>query len=304
MFFSLTMLTGCFDQSSTIQPEFTRLRAVQTVGTDWTYQEMYEYHLDGRIMKIQWERNTPYTTQGVEKYVYDNNLRLSGMIREMTGLVSEERRYKYSGAQIAEASSYYNGVKDSYTLYNYNLSGQLVKSEFYRWYPSATKFNKEEETHYSYHSHGNVHEILQFVFDSQQSQIVLHTTKTFPEYLLNRTAVVDSDPSLPTIRLQKNLPIGYVLKTPTTQSEVSFSYRSMPDGKLLDRTVNYPNGSTEQSVYTFYSEVSKATARYDVKSLHGIDLVKEIFTEDAFLKFNRTIDNSWKRIKDELKLDS
>jgi YD repeat-containing protein len=251
--FTLALLAGCTDQEPALrQPEEFKLKAVQTIGKGWTYQEVYDYHPDGRINEIRWERNTPYTTQGVEKYVYDNHLRLSGMIREMTGIVAEEIRYHYSGSALVEARSYYNGVQESYTLYYYNSVGQLVKSELYSRNPLTDKFNTEGEIQYTYHAHGNVREIKQFVFDSQQSQLKLHSTRTYVEYLLDREAVLDSEPSLPTVRLQKNLPGKYALSTPSSQLTIEFSYRWMPDGKLLDRMVNLPNGSTEQTVYTFH----------------------------------------------------
>jgi hypothetical protein len=249
---AMTMFGSCSDPEETIsQSAQTKLRGIKTNGSNWNANEVYEYHLDGRIKEIQWERNTPYTTQGVEKYVYDNNLRLSGMIREMTGLVAEEIRYDYVG-RIVEASSYFNGVKESNTIYYYNPADQLVKSEQYRRDPLANKFNLEGEIQYTYHSHGNVYEIKQFVFDSQQSQMKLHTTRTYPEYLLDRIAVLDSHPSLPTVRLQKNIPKKYVLTTPSSQIEIFYSYRWMPDGKLLDRMTYLPDGSSEQTVYTFH----------------------------------------------------
>jgi hypothetical protein len=251
--FTLVLLAGCTDMEPVKnQPEETKLRSIQTIGTGWTYQEVYKYQQDGLISEIQWERNTPYNTQGIEKYVYDNSQRLTSIIREMTGVVAEEIQYQYDGSHIKEASSYYNGVKESYTLYNYAQSGQLIKTHFFRRDPSTNNFISEGEIQYTYHLHGNVHEIKQFVFDSQQSQMKLHTTRTYPEYLLNRMAVLDSDTSLPTVRLQKNLPKKYVLTTPSDQMEITYSYRWMPDGKLLDRMINLPNGTAEQTVFTFY----------------------------------------------------
>lgn len=250
--FILALLAGCNDQEPTLnRPADVKLKAVQTIGKGWTYQESYEYHSDLRINKIQWERNTPYTTRGLEKYVYDNNLRLSGMIREMTGIVAEEILYRYDGLQIVEASSYSNGIKESNTIYYYNPAGQLVKSVLYRRDPLANEFTIEGEIQYTYHWHGNVYEVKQFVFDSQQSEMKLHTTRTYPAYLLDRIAVLDSYPSLPTVRLQKNLPEKYILTTPSSQVSVEFAYRWMPDGRLLDRIVNLLDDSTEHTIYTF-----------------------------------------------------
>jgi antitoxin component YwqK of YwqJK toxin-antitoxin module len=186
-------ITGCVEvEPIPSQPEKSKLRAIQTIGTNWTYQEEYRYHSDGRVDEIRWERNTPFTTQGVEIYQYDNRLQLSGIIKEMTGLVTEEIRYRYSGSQLAEASSFSNGVKESYTLYSYNPAGQLVKTQFFKRDPSSNEMLADGETRFSYHPHGNVQEIQEFVFDRQQSQMKLHTTRTFDEYLLNREAVLDA----------------------------------------------------------------------------------------------------------------
>ncbi len=251
--FTFAVLAGCADQEPSLnQPEEIRLKAIQTIGTGWTYHERYDYHPDGRINEIRWEQNTPSTTQGIEKYVYDNSLRLLGLIREMTGLVSEEIRYGYAGSQIVQASSYFNGVKESYTLYTYNPVGQLIRSVFYRRNPFKDEFNIEGEIQYTYHSHRNVSEIKHFIFDSHQSGMKLHTTRSYPEYLLDRVAVLDSDPSLPTVGLQKNLPTKYMLTTPSGQMEITYRYRWMPDRKLLDREVNMRNGFNEQTIYTFH----------------------------------------------------
>jgi hypothetical protein len=249
----MALLIGCVDQETPInQPKEAKLRAVQTISTSWTYQEEYQYHSDGRISEIQWERNTPFTTQGKEKYVYDNSLRLTGVIREMTGLVTEEIRYRYTGTKLVEASSYSKGIKESYTQYNYGPSGQLVRIEFFKRKPASNEFIADGELRFSYHSHGNVREIQEYVYNQQQSKMILNTTRTFDEYLLNREAVLDAYPAIPTVRLQKNLPVKQVLKTPVAQVEVKFNYRWMPDGTLLDRTATYPDGSIEQTVYTFY----------------------------------------------------
>lgn len=243
----------CIEQEPTTNPpQKSQLRALQTIGQGWTYQEEYRYHSDGRVEEIRWERNTPFTTQGVETYQYDNNLQLSGMVKEMTGLVTEEIRYRYSGSQIVEASSYSNGVKESYTLYSYNPTGQLVKTQFFKRNPISSEMLADGETRFLYHPDGNVQEIQEFVYDRQQSQMKLHTTRTFPEYLLNREAVLDAYPTIPKVRLQKNLPTKYVLMTPSTQMEVKFDYRWMPDGILLDRTAIYPDGTSEQTVFTFF----------------------------------------------------
>lgn len=246
-------ITGCVEvEPIPSQPEKSKLRAIQTIGTNWTFQEEYQYHPDGRVEEIRWERNTPFTTQGIETYQYDNNLQLSGMVKEMTGLVVEEIRYRYSGSQIVEASSYSNGVKESYTLYSYNPTGQLVKTQFFKRNPISNEMLGDGETRFSYHQHGNVQEIQEFVLDRQQSQMKLHTTLTFPEYLLNREAVLDAYPTIPRVRLQKNLPTKYVLRTSSTQMEAKFDYRWMPDGILLDRTATYSDGKSEQTVFTFY----------------------------------------------------
>ncbi|MBL7854262.1 MAG: hypothetical protein JNL17_07680 [Cyclobacteriaceae bacterium] len=247
----VALATSCREQEVNSNGQPSRLRAVQTIANDWTMQDTYTYHTDGRIARIEWERNTPYTTKGVDVYQYDGNLRLTGLVRSISGLVDEQIQFIYDGARIAGEVSWYEGVKEKFTFYEYNDAGQLVKSEFHRRNPEANGFALETEVHYAYHPHGNVAEIKTYVFDSDLQQLRLHTTKAYPDYLLTRFAPLDTEFSLPGIRLQKNLPTRYILTTPDKTLDVTFTYRWMPDGKLLDRTVQFPNGQTEQSIYTF-----------------------------------------------------
>ena len=107
------------------------------------------------------------------------------------------------------------------------------------------------EVRYSYHHHGNVREIGKYVFDREQQQMKVHTTKIYNNYILDKSAVLDSEPSLPGVRLQKNLPVGYVVNTSGADLQIDFSYRWLPNGNILDRTVQYPNGNTEQAIYQF-----------------------------------------------------
>jgi len=228
-----------------------RLRSVQTIGGSWNSKEDYTYYTDGRIDQIVWQRNTPYTTQGVDQYQYDANLRLAGINRKVTGLVDEEIRYTYDGSRIAAAASYFNGAKQHYTFFDYNAAGQLIKEEFYTSDASANGFLLAGEVRYSYHHHGNVREIGKYVFDREQQQMKVHTIKIYNNYILDKSAVLDSEPSLPGMRLQKNLPVGYVVNTSGADLRIDFSYRWLPNGNILDRTVQYPNGNTEQAIYQF-----------------------------------------------------
>jgi hypothetical protein len=248
------LLLGCRDEEPAgigpVLPQAGILRAVQTIASSWNDRQEYTYHPDGRISKIQWERNTPFTTQGIETFMYDNYQRLTHLIREQTGLADEEIRYTYEGNKISEAASYYQNEKYSFSRHTYNSAGQLVMSRFYTRVFPGHEFILDTEVQYSYHSHQNLREVNVFTVDQTTQEKRLHTTRVYPDYLLDRAAVMDTEHSLPGVRLQKHLPTGYQLKTPTSQMNVSFTYRWLPNGKLLDRVSTFSNGGSEQTVYT------------------------------------------------------
>ncbi len=249
--FSLFLATACQDEEMEIpNPEDVRLKSVQTIGHGWTLSTVYDYLPDGNLTTVQWERNTPFTTIGTEEYVYGADKRLEKQIISISGVVVTEMRYFYFQGKIVAASAYVEGIKDHYTFFEYNQAGQLIRTEHFKRDDEANGYFQDGEQVFSYHADGNLHKIELAVFSSEVGGLIWNNTKTYASYR-SEPSVVDSESILPGLKLQKNLPTGYELETAGDKFKYSFAYRFYPNGLPADRVTTYPDGQTEQSVYTY-----------------------------------------------------
>lgn len=247
----LALVTACHNEENEIQnPKSVNIKSVQTIGHSWTLSTVYNYLPDGNLESIHWERNTPYTTIGSEEYIYGPDRNLQKQIISISGVVASEIRYSWDHGKIVAASAYVDGSKDHYIFFEYNQIGQLTKAEYFKRDAEANGYFQDGVQLFSYYANGNLLKIEHYIFSSDAGSLVWSSTKTYGAYQ-SEPAVVDSESILPGLKLQKNLPTGYTLETAEGKFKYSFTYRFYPNGLPANRVTIYPDGQTEQSVYTY-----------------------------------------------------
>jgi antitoxin component YwqK of YwqJK toxin-antitoxin module len=250
-FVLLFIFQSCEEDQPVVQvPEELRIKSMQTIGPSWTQSSVFDYHADGRLTSVQWERNNPYTTTGQELYEYDDQNRLIKMISKIQDVITTETEYVYQNNRIVAALTFIDGIKDNYTFYEYDNNGKLIKAEFFRKDYQANGYFQDEEKLYSYYPDGNLHEIESFVLSVEEGGLVWNNTRTYETYH-EKSSLIDTEPSVPGLRLQKNLPLKFNLVTGAGTFTYTFSYRFYPNGLPADRVTTFNDGQTEQTVYTY-----------------------------------------------------
>lgn len=223
---------------------------MQTIGPTWTQSSVFDYYPDGRLVSVQWERNTPYTTTGLEVYEYDGQNRLIKKINKIQDVITAETEYVYQNNQIVAALTFIDGIKDNYAFYEYDDMGKLIKVEFFRRDYQSNGFYQDEEKMYTYHPDGNLYEIETHVLSQEEGGLVWNNTRTYETYH-EKSSMMDSEPSVPGLKLQENLPLKLSVVTDAGTFNYTFTYRFYPNGLPADRVTVYNDGQTEQTVYTY-----------------------------------------------------
>jgi len=247
----LIALFACNDENQGPTPVETKLKikSVETTGSSWTSREDYTYNGKDQLTSIIWKRQTPHETVGSEEYFYNAD-QISYIVKKTTGLADEEIQFTYDQNQIIATSSFVNGKKIIYQLYEYDSEGRLDVVEFYSFNSAANGYDRLGEHRYSYFSDGNVKEIQKFDFSPDNAALIWNSTKAFTAYLdVNNPLSLDS--TLPGIIIQRNLPNGYEMRYPTNTYSYVFNYHFRADGYPSDREATYNDGSKEVSVYTY-----------------------------------------------------
>jgi hypothetical protein len=247
----LFIFQSCEEDQPAVQvPEELRIKSMQTIGPSWTQSSVFDYHPDGRLASVQWERNTPYTITGQELYEYDAQNRLIKMINKIHDVITTETEYVYQNNRIVAALTFIDGIKDSYSFYEYDDNGKLIKVEFFRKDYQANGYYQDEEKLYTYHPDGNLYEIETYVLSQEEGGLVWNNKRIYETYH-EKISLIDNEPSVPGLKLQKNLPLKFSLVTSAGTFPYTFAYRFYPNGLPADRVTTYNDGQSEQTVYTY-----------------------------------------------------
>lgn len=247
----LPLLLSC-DKNPDTTPVKTlfNVKSITTTGSSWTSREDFTYNNKGQLEAIHWKRQTPYETIGSEEYYYDQAGQLSHIVKKISGLADEELQFTYLQNQVIATSSFVNGKKIAYQLYEYDAEGRLDLVAFYSYNSTANGFDRNGEHRYAYFSDGNVKEIQKFDFSAENATLTWNSTKAYTAYLeASNPRSLDSD--VPGILIQRNLPIGYELRYPSSTYPYHFTYHFNADGYLSKRETTYNDGTMEVAVYTY-----------------------------------------------------
>jgi hypothetical protein len=212
-----------------------------------SYKTLYEYDLQGRILKINWESHTPYKQTGADEYFYNNANRVVKIRKH----AHKEIVYTWVADRIVKSEDVQDGVVKAYTDYGYDEAGNVALVAPHYLQPGG-EFVRGMFFVYLYFNDGNVYKQLAYqpVDDPEGSEPVLISTKTYGNYIdvANPFPMVEL---LPGIKSQRKLAGTYVLEDNDRTETYQITYEFRADGQPSRRHVTGA-GNNQTVEYLYY----------------------------------------------------
>ena len=220
-------------------------KGYEVVGGGWRYKKRYEYNDDGAISKVYWDQYTPGHTGGIYTYVYNATGKLEKIIRSSV----REEIFLREGDRIVKSEEYTNNVLTKYTLYGYDIAGNVAEAAVHYRQPDG-RLVLAMLFVYLYHMDHNVYKVLTYSIPAGSEEQVLVATKTFDNYLdvENPFPMVEI---VPDQNAQNKLPSSYRVEENGHDITYQLTYQFSNEGKPLSRTATSPSGS-ETAQYEYY----------------------------------------------------
>jgi hypothetical protein len=153
------------------------------------------------------------------------------------------------GDRIVKSEEYTNNVLTKYTLYGYDIAGNVAEAAVHYKQPDGTLVLSMLFV-YLYHMDHNVYKVLTYTIPAGSEEQVLIATKTFDNYLdvENPFPMVEI---LPDQKAQNKLPASYRIEENGHDITYQFTYQLSSERKPLSRTATSPSGS-ETAQYEYY----------------------------------------------------
>lgn len=222
-----------------------KAKSYETRTGNWRYSKSYEYDEHGRIIQVNWEKETPAFSSGTEIYHYAEN----GLIQSITFSERQEALYLQQNGKIYRSEQYFNGQMKSYTEYDYDSEGNVSGSALYNL-QSTGEYQLSLIFLYLYFLDGNIYKQLTYIPVEGPEEYVLISTRSYDNYLQN----VNPFPMIeiiPGLVAQKHLPITFHIEEQNYNLLYNMTYQYTEDGLPSSRTTG-SGSSVETTFYKYY----------------------------------------------------
>ncbi len=220
-------------------------KSYETTGGGWRSKKTYEYDQTGRVAKVHWETETPGWRNGTETYYYGSNDRIERINR----YPNHDEYFFWENGRIVRSENIENGIKKSYTLYDYDPAGNIGgKTDFHR--QANGEYKQGFIFVYLYTTDGNIYKQLVYNLGADPENPELISTRSYEHYL-QQTNPFPTFEVIPNVNGQPNLPQTYRLEENGVNLLYNFTYEFREDGSPTKRTATGPSGS-ESTTYQYY----------------------------------------------------
>lgn len=218
-------------------------KSFETTGGGWRSKKTYSYNESGAIQSIYWETETPNLRTGTDTYYYAAN----GLVNRVNRFPNLDEYYYQENGKIVRSEEIENGIKTSYSEYDYDAAGNVgAKAIYYR--QSSGAFQLGFIYLYLYDTDGNIYVQQTYIPQTGPDDLLLISTRTYEGY------VDASNPFpieiIPGIAAQQTLPTTYRVEENGHTLQYQFSYGFREDGLPISR--NTSGAGTEATLYQYY----------------------------------------------------
>ncbi len=223
-----------------------RPKSWESIGGGWRFKETYEYDEAGRIAKKHWEKETPAFSQGTTTYEYADN----GLIEKVIYFPNREENFFQKGGRIVRSENISDGVKISYSEYDYDAFGRLSTQVEHHRQPSG-EYLLSFKYVYEYENNGNITRQLTYTPQANSAELVLHSTRTYGNYIFaaNHFPMIEV---IPGVVMQHHLPGSFRLQENGADIQYTIRYDFGFGGFLPVRRTISGGGTTEVTSYEYY----------------------------------------------------
>lgn len=216
-------------------------KGYRTETGSWKMKENYEYDVQGRILKMNWETETPALRSGTQTYFYNTE----GKLEHINYSQNHNEYFYWENGKITRSEEFEDGTKTSFKEYDYDTAGNVA---------GVAKYDLQDNGSYKlnlifiylYWEDGNIYKQLTYIPARENDEESLISTQTYEDYL-DKPNLFPVMEIIPTISTQKNLPGSYRLEEDGSDLFYSFSYEYNEEGLPVKRTT-----SSEVTFYEYY----------------------------------------------------
>lgn len=249
--FTINSVTGSVVKGTHLSRELTisddelsnKLRSYETIGAGDSEKRSYEYDVNGRISKVNWETSVGY--KGTDTYYYDDQDRVIKVNKH----VGRDVHYLWNNGRVERADVYQDDVLKEYANYAYDDHGNIAGVEPYYRQADGT-FKRGLFVVYLYFLDGNVYKSLLYQDVAGQEEPALIRTRTYDNYLPNE-AHISMVEIIPGVKSQKNLAGSYREETNGKDVTYWLTYEFNAEGLPVKRTAS-SSTDTQTTVYQYY----------------------------------------------------
>ncbi|TBW28534.1 hypothetical protein [Gramella sp. KN1008] len=215
-------------------------KSFETITGNWKVKNSYTYTPEGRIHKIEWSKETPNLLTGTETYSY-----WYGKIARINYSENHDEYFYWDGDIIRSSEIIQNGIKTSFSEYNYNEEGNIGSKHVYHQDPNGG-YKESFVYSYLYFPDGNLRLQITFIPDNSIDGYAVISQRYHDNYI-DKPNWFPVNEIVPTLIAQKNLPGSYRILENGTDLSYSFTYQFDTEGKAVKRET-----SGETTTYTYY----------------------------------------------------
>ncbi len=205
-----------------------RPKSFETITGNWKVKNTYSYTPEGKIHKIEWRKETPNLITGTETYYY-----LNGKIGRINYSQNHDEYFYWDGDIIRSSEIIENGVKTSFSEYEYDPEGNIGSKRVYHQNPNGG-YNLSFVFAFLYSTEGNLRMQITFIPDDSFDGYAV-ISQRFHENYSDKINWFPVNEIVPTIATQKNLPGTYRIEENGFNLSYSFSYQFNSEGKAIRR---------------------------------------------------------------------
>ena len=207
----------------------------------------YEYNEEGNVSKIHWQAKTGFgTSTGTDEYFYNE---AGGITRISKFDGAMELVYTWDDGLIVKFERVQNGVVMAYNAYEYDEAGRVRNVDMFTKNMAGDLISSTYDS-YTYYEDGNVHKIVNYVFNENEDAFVVAATTTYEGY------VEGHNPTpleiLPNHKIQTKLPTYYSKETVSGLQEYNVAYEFSENGNQTKKTVTGFVTDSGVTTYTYY----------------------------------------------------
>lgn len=215
-------------------------KSFETITVNWKVKNTYTYTPEGRIHKIEWRKETPNLLTGTETYYYSY-----GKIARINYSENHDEYFYWDGDIIRSSEIIQNGIKTSFSEYNYNEEGNIGSKHVYYQDPNGG-YKESFVYSYLYFPDGNLRLQITFIPDNSIDGYAVISQRYHDNYL-DKPNWFPVNEIVPSLVAQKNLPGSYRILENGVDLSYSFTYQFDTEGKAVKRETN-----GETTTYTYY----------------------------------------------------